>query len=514
MSNSTPAPGKVFLVGAGPGDPGLLTRRAAELIERAELIALDALVSKEIAALIPKSTQVVYVGKRSSAHTLPQEEINQLLIDEAKKGKFVVRLKGGDPFVFGRGGEEAEDLVAAGVAFEVVPGISSSIAGPAYAGIPVTHRSHATSLTLVTGHEADGTTGINWEALGRLTSGTIVFLMGFANLPTISKKLIENGMPADRPVAVVSKATRPDQRTVTGTLSTIEKIVAEANLPTPAIIVVGDVVKMRDIINWFETKPLFGKRVVVTRAREQASDLLRNLKEAGADVLQFPTIEIEQPADYTSLDQVIEGKYDWIIFTSSNGVNSYFDRLLSKGKDARVLAGVKVACIGDATARDLRGRGINPDLVPERFISTALLPHLAADQTGIKTAVIRAEAGRDELIDELRRRGGEVDLAVAYRTVGADYDLDELRKLIADRKVDIVTFTSGSTVEHFYEKLTAEERAAVNGQALIASIGPTTSDAIRRYGKEPDVVAANPTIDELLGVILARVASGEPVTAW
>ncbi|HSP35829.1 MAG TPA: uroporphyrinogen-III C-methyltransferase, partial [Thermoanaerobaculia bacterium] len=263
-----PQPGKVYLVGAGPGDAGLLTLRAAQLIESADLVALDALVSKDIAARIPKGTEVVYVGKRSSAHTLPQDKINQLLVDEAKKGRKVVRLKGGDPFVFGRGGEEAEELIAAGVPVEIVPGISSSIAGPAYAGIPVTHRLHATSVTLVTGHEADdGSTGIKWPALAQL-DGTIVFMMGFANLPVISQKLVEHGMSPDRPVAVISNGTRPEQRTVTGTLRTIEKKVAGANLPTPALIVVGEVVKLHDVINWFESKPLFGKRVIVTRARE------------------------------------------------------------------------------------------------------------------------------------------------------------------------------------------------------------------------------------------------------
>jgi uroporphyrinogen III methyltransferase / synthase len=499
-------PGTVYLVGAGPGDPGLLTVRAQELIRSADLVALDALVSKEIAAQIPKNAEVVFVGKRSSAHTLPQDKINQLLVDEAKKGRRVVRLKGGDPFVFGRGGEEGEELIAAGVPVEIVPGISSSIAGPAYAGIPVTHRSHATSLTLVTGHEADESTGINWEALGRLTSGTIVFMMGFANLPVIARKLTEYGMPADRPVAVISNATRRDQRTVVGTLTTIEANVAKANLPTPAIIVVGDVVKMRDVLNWFETKPLFGKRVIVTRAREQASDLKKALEEAGAAVLQFPTIEIAPPASWDSLDRVIEGKYDWIVFTSSNGVASYFDRLMEKKLDARALAGVKIAAVGASTAADLRTRGINADLVPDKFLSTALLPLLAEGQTGVRTAVIRAEEGREELIDELRRRGGTVDLGVAYRTVAADFDLDELRTMIAEKKVDVVTFTSGSTVDHFYGKLTAEERSAVNAQAILASMGPTTSEALRRYGKEPDVVAENATIDALRDAVIAAVS--------
>ncbi len=496
--------GGVFIVGAGPGDPGLLTVRAAELIRTADLVALDALVSREIAAQIPKGAEVVFVGKRASAHTLPQERINQLLIDEARKGRRVVRLKGGDPFVFGRGGEEGEELIAAGIAVEIVPGISSAIAGPAYAGIPVTHRAHATSLTLVTGHESGGSTGINWQALGQLQSGTIVFMMGFANLPMIARKLTEFGMPADRPVAVISKATTPDQRTVIGTLATIEASVAAANLPTPALIVVGDVVKMRDVLNWFETRPLHGKRVVVTRAREQASELRRMFEQSGASVLEFPTIEIAPPLSWDSLDRVIEARYDWLIFTSTNGVNAYFDRLATKGGDARALAGIKVAAVGESTAAQLRSRGIAPDLVPEKFLSIALLPHLAEDQRGIRTAVIRAEDGRDDLLDELRRRGGEVDLAVAYRTVAAAYDLEELRSLAGENAIDVITFTSASTADYFYGKLTDEERAAVNGGALIASIGPTTSEAVRRHGREPDIEAASATIQALHDAVVAR----------
>ena len=498
--------GTVYLVGAGPGDAGLLTMRAAELIAHADLVALDALVSNDIAALIPKTTQVVYVGKRASAHALPQDQINQLLVDEARKGKNVVRLKGGDPFVFGRGGEEAEELAAAGVQFEIVPGISSAIAGPGYAGIPVTHRAYATSVTLVTAHEADsGSTGIKWPALAQL-DGTIVFMMGFANLPSIVQKLIEHGMPADRGCAVISKGTRHDQRTVAGTLRTIEAAVNAARLETPALIVVGDVVRLHDTINWFESKPLFGKRVVVTRAREQASELKRLLEDAGAQVLQFPTIEIAPPESWESLDRVISSRYDWLVFTSTNGVRAFFERLYAAGRDARSLAEMKVAAVGQSTADDLRARGINPDLVPERFISTELLPLLAADQHGVRTAVIRAEEGRDELIDELRRRGGEVHLGVAYRTIAADYDLDELRALIAAGSIDAVTFTSASTVDHFFGKLTAAERTAVLDQAVIASIGETTSAAIRKYGKSPDVVAANATIPALRDALVAALA--------
>jgi len=498
--------GKVYLVGAGPGDPGLLTMRAAELIAKADLVALDALVSNDIAARIPKTAKVVYVGKRASDHALPQDQINQLLVSEAKSGKLVVRLKGGDPFVFGRGGEEAEELVAAGVPFEIVPGISSAIAGPGYAGIPVTHRAYATSVTLVTGHEADsGSTGIRWPALAQL-DGTIVFLMGFANLPSIVENLTAHGMPPDRGCAVISKGTRPDQRTVAGTLRDIAARVAEAKLETPALIVVGDVVKLHDTINWFEKRPLFGKRVVVTRAREQASELKRLLEESGAQVLQFPTIEIVPPASFSSLDVAIDEQFDWLVFTSTNGVAAFFSRLFAKAKDVRALAAAKIAAIGQSTADDLRTRGVNPDVVPERFISTELLPLLPADQTGLRTAVIRAEEGRDELIDELRRRGGDVHLAVAYRTIAADYDLEELRGLIATDAIDVVTFTSASTVDHFFARLTDEERTGVMNRAVLASIGETTSAAIRKYGKAPDVVAEKATIQALHDAVVERVA--------
>jgi uroporphyrinogen III methyltransferase / synthase len=497
--------GIVYLVGAGPGDPRLLTLRAAELLATADLVALDALVSRDIVAMIGKQAEIVYVGKRAGAHAVPQDETNRLLIEEARKGKKVVRLKGGDPFVFGRGGEEAEELAAAAVPIEVVPGISSAIAAPAYAGIPVTHRDHATSVTFVTGHEADsGSTGIRWPALAQL-DGTIVFLMGFANLGTIVHRLMEHGMSPHRGCAVISKGTRFDQRTVSGTLRNIEMCVREADLETPALIVVGNVVQLHETINWFESKPLFGKRIVVTRAREQASELKRLFEESGAQVLQFPTIEIVPPPSWDSLDRAIEKRYDWLIFTSTNGVAAFFERLFLKGKDVRVLAGTKVAAVGQTTAADLRVRGIQPDLVPERFISTELLPLLAADQTGIRTCVVRAAEGREELVDELRRRGGEVDLAVAYQTKAADYDLGELRALIAAETIDVVTFTSASTVEHFYEKLSDDERARVNGRAVLASIGATTSEAVRRYGKEPDVVAGKPSVAALHDAVLQHL---------
>jgi uroporphyrinogen III methyltransferase/synthase len=488
--------GKVYLVGAGPGDPGLLTIRAAQLLESADVVMTDALVSPPILARIPKSTEVIYVGKRAGAHTVPQDQTNRILIDKAREGKRVVRLKGGDPFVFGRGGEEAEELVEAGIEFEVVPGISSGIAGPAYAGIPVTHRDHATAVMFVTGHESDDSTGIDWQTLARF-NGTIVFYMGIANLGTISRKLRENGRRADQPVALVSRGTTPKQRTVVGTLENIEDV--SRGIETPALIIVGTVVELHEKISWFEKKPLYGKRVVVTRAREQASDLKRMLEESGAEVVEFPTIEIGAPASFESLDRVIASidDYQWIVFTSTNGVNAFFDRLAGAGKDARALAGRMIAAVGESTAQSLRSRGINPDLIPPRFQSAALLPLLEKDQRGIRTAVIRAAAGSDELIDELRKRGGEVDLAIAYETRPVTGDLQSLEN------IDIVTFTSGSTVDHFFGAI----ENGIAKHARLASIGPMTTEAIRRHGRVPDIEADAATVAALHAAILRACRS-------
>ncbi len=385
--------------------------------------------------------------------------------------------------------------MAAGVAFEIVPGISSSIAGPAYAGIPVTHRSFATSLTLVTGHESESSTGIKWDALAQL-DGTIVFMMGFGNLGTIVSKLIEYGVTPDRPIAVISKATTPEQRTVAGTLATIEAKVIEAKLPTPALIVVGDVVKLHDTINWFETKPLFGKRIVVTRAREQASDLKRLFQDSGATVIEFPTITIAPPESLDSLDRSIDERFDWLVFTSANGVAAFFERLFAKGRDVRALAGTRVACVGETTAAALRARGLAPDLVPEKFMSSAMIPLFEDDQNGVRIAVIRAAEGREEFVEEMRRRGADVHIAVAYRTMPVATNADELHD------IDAVTFTSASTVGNFF--------AAIGDQsldgALLASIGPMTSEAIRKHGRDVGVEAASASVQALCdGVVNALI---------
>jgi uroporphyrinogen III methyltransferase/synthase len=482
-----------------------------QAIADADVIVYDRLANPALLEHARPGAELIYAGKEPSGELMTQERINQLLCDRAAKGNLVVRLKGGDPFVFGRGGEEAEEIVAAGIDVEIVPGISSSIAGPAYAGIPVTHRSYATSLTLVTAHESEGSTGVRWPVLAQL-DGTIVFMMGFGNLPLIVKNLTEAGMASGKPVAVISKATTAEQRTVTGTLADIEARVAEAGLPTPALIVVGEVVRMREAINWFEKRPLFGTRIVVTRAREQASELKRVLEESGASVLQFPVIEIAPPDSWESLDRVAAdpASYQGLIFTSVNGVNAFFERLHLRGSDTRALHGCRIAAVGEATAAALRDHGVAADLVPEKFQSAALLPLLEDDQRGIRTAVIRAAEGREELIDELRRRGGEVDLAVAYRTKAADSDLDTLRRWIEEDAIDIVTFTSASTVERFFEKLTEPERTRVMRRAAFASIGPATSEALRRYARDPEIEAANATLAALHDAVVASRARPAP----
>jgi uroporphyrinogen III methyltransferase/synthase len=316
--------------------------------------------------------------------------------------------------------------------------------------------------------------------------------MGFGNLATIAERLTANGVSPDRPVAVISKATTPEQRTVTGTLANIEGRVAEANLPTPALIVVGDVVKLHDVINWFESKPLFGKRIVVTRAREQASELARLFEESGATVIQFPTIEIAPTESCDSLDRAIDERFDWLVFTSTNGVSAFFERLFAKGEDVRALAGVRIACVGETTAASLRSRGVVPDLVPDKFMSAALIPHFDADLHRVRIAVIRAAEGRDEFIDEMRSRGAEVHLAVAYRTVPVAANADELHD------IDVVTFTSASTVDNFFATAPSIEGA------LLASIGPTTSDALRKHGRQPDIEASTASIQALHDAVHAE----------
>jgi uroporphyrinogen III methyltransferase/synthase len=483
----------VYLVGAGPGDPGLLTRRGEQLLRAADVVVYDRLASRSLLELAPAAAERVDVGKAPGRAAMSQDEINALLVARGGEGKQVVRLKGGDPFVFGRGGEEAEACIAAGVPFEVVPGVTSAIAAPAYAGIPVTHRGVATSVTVVTGHEdpTKGTLDTDWEALAR-TGGTLVILMGAGHLEDIARVLVKAGRPPETPVAAVRWGTRPEQRTVHATLETI----ATAGVEAPSAIVVGEVAALD--FAWFEARPLFGRAVVVTRAREQASELRVKLEALGAEVVELPAIAIE-PVDFAL--PALDG--GWLVFTSVNGVDAFFDRgLMSRGLDARALGRVRIAAIGSGTAGALARRSVRPDLVPERFVAESLLDAFPAPATTDEPVVIaRAEQARDVLAAGLASRGYAVTVLPVYRTVAATPDAADLARVRAGA-VDAITFTSSSTVTNFCDAL----GALPDPQPLVVSIGPVTSDTARARGLRVDHEADPHTIDGLVASLLGALS--------
>lgn len=495
--------GRVYLVGAGPGDPGLLTVRGRQLLEQAEVVVYDYLASPRLLELAPPSAERIYVGKQAAAHTLRQEQINQLLVEQARLGRLVVRLKGGDPFIFGRGGEEALALAEAGVEFEVVPGVTSGVAGPAYAGIPVTHRNVATCVGLVAGHETPdkGEPTMDWPALAAWP-GTLVFYMGVENLGFICRKLIEHGQAADTPAAAVRWGTTPQQQTVEATLATLAGAVARANLRPPAVIVVGPVVALRGQLAWFERRPLLGRRIVVTRARAQASGLAARLEQLGAEVIELPAIRIEPPATPAHMDAAVGslGRYDWVILTSVNGVDALWAALERNGLDARALAGRLVAAIGEPTADALARRGIRADLVPPQFTSGAVVGALAGRELrGRRVLCPRADIAPPEMIDQLRQAGAEVDEVVAYRTVPDNAGAPALAERLARGEIHWLTFTSSSTVRNFLAAIPAEQLCP---PARIASIGPATSQTLREAHLEPAVEASPHTIPGLVEAIL------------
>lgn len=493
--------GTVYLVGAGPGDPGLLTLRAAELIARADVLVYDALVSSAIMERRRAAAEVVYVGKRGGHHTRTQAEINALLVELARSHATVVRLKGGDPFVFGRGGEEAMALHEAGIAFEVVPGVTAGVAVPAYAGIPVTQRGMASSVSFVTGHEdpLKSDTDLDWEQLARGV-GTVVFYMGVGRMEENFRRMVAAGRHAATPAAVVEWGTYPRQRTVVGTLATLPSLAREAGIGAPAITIVGEVVTLRETLAWFDTRPLSGKRVVVTRARAQASDFAALLEVLGAETIQFPTIRIEDAADPAPLRQAAErvGEFDWVVFTSVNGVERFWTALREVGRDARAFGRARVCAIGPATSDAVAARGVRPDLVPDEFVAEGVLAALSAavDLRGTRILLPRAEVARPVLPDTLRERGAEVVEVAAYRTVQDGSEVDVMRGRLAAGEVDVVTFTASSTVKNYVELLGADV-----GGARVASIGPITSAAARELGLRVDVEAAEYTIPGLVHAV-------------
>ena len=495
---------KVYLIGAGPGDPGLFTLRGKALLEKADVIVYDYLANPSLLQWARPDAELVYVGKKAGDHALRQIEINSLLVEKAREGKLVARLKGGDPYIFGRGGEEAEELLEAGIEFEEVPGISSAIAGPAYAGIPLTHRSFASSVTLITGHEDPDKPGSahNWKALAA-GANTLVFVMGMKNLPEISRKLIEAGLRPDTPAALVYWGTTPRHRSLVSTLAKLPQEAVAQGFTNPSLIVVGGVVSLHDRLNWFEKKPLLGRGVVVTRAREQASGLANMLAELGADVIQFPTINISPLAEYGEVDAVVAklDGYDWLVFTSVNGVKHFWQRLAACGKDSRALGGRKVAAIGPATADELRARGIEPDFIPEKYVAEGVVEGLLAlGMAGKRVLVPRAKEAREVLPDELGKAGAVVDVLPVYQTLPADARREEVLELLREGRIHCVTFGSSSTVDNFLS-LISVDTVREHHQVRLAAIGPVTKKTLERHGLECHIMPEEYTIPALVEAV-------------
>jgi uroporphyrinogen III methyltransferase / synthase len=494
--------GVVYLVGAGPGDPGLMTARSLQLIAEADTIFYDRLIPPGALDGVRADAELVYVGKQPGVPSVPQDEIGARLVEAGRAGKSVVRLKGGDPFVFGRGGEEGEALRGAGVEFEVVPGVTAGVAATAYAGIPVTHRDDASAVAFVTGHEGPEKeeSALDWAALARFP-GTLVFYMGVKRLAENAAALIEAGRDPEEAAAAIERGTWPGQRTVTATLGTIAEAVAGEKIEAPALIVVGEVAKRREELEWFERRPLHGKRVVVTRARAQASGLAATLRGLGAEVVELPAIRIESRIESEEVRKAAGalGIYELVCLTSPNGVRLLFEAIEAAGLDARALAGVTVAAIGPGTARALAERGVLADVVPERFVAEGLIEALEdTEVSGARVLVARAAEARDVLPDALRERGAEVDVVALYETVREEPGADEIE---AAQGADYVTFTSSSTVTN----LTAALGDRFPSGARVVSIGPITSEAVRAAGLEVDVEAARHDVDGLLTALLDDV---------
>jgi uroporphyrinogen III methyltransferase/synthase len=485
----------VYLVGAGPGDPGLLTARALELIASADVIVYDRLIPASALEGARPAAELLYVGKEGGGPSKAQDEIERLLIEHGSAGQQVVRLKGGDPFVFGRGGEEAEALLAAGIEFEVVPGVTAGVAAPAYAGIPVTHRELASAVAFVTGHEdpSKPESALDYGALA-VFPGTLVLYMGARQLPAITERLIAAGRSDDEPAAVIERGTLPPQRVITGTLVDIASRAAGAQVRAPAITVIGPVAALHERLSWLKAPPLAGISVAVTRARAQASGLASRLRALGATVIEAPTIQIV-PLDGPAPDLK---RFDLLCLTSPNGVRLLFGRLTAAGQDARALAGCTVAAIGPGTARALAEHGIFADVVPERFVAEALVE--ALDEVPVQRALIaRAAEARDVLPEALWARGAQVEILALYKTVAEPLSESQLQAVAA---ADYVTFTSSSTVRFFFDA--AGHR--VGEQTRLVSIGPVTSAALRERGRKPSVEAERHDIDGLVDALLADVA--------
>lgn len=498
--------GKVIIVGAGPGDPGLLTLKGKEWIEKADVIIYDYLANERFLDYARVNAEKVFVGKKKGDHTLSQEQINELMLKRAKEGKLVVRLKGGDPFIFGRGGEEAEELVNAGIAFEIVPGVTAATSVPAYAGIPLTHRNFTSTITFVTGHENSEKehSEVAWDKISTGT-GTLVFFMGVVNLPNIVKNLVDNGRDKKTPVSIIRWGTTHKQETVVGTLGNIVELAEKRKIKPPSIIVVGDVVKLNKKLNWFETKPLFKKQIIVTRALDQASDFSDLLEKEGACPIQFPTIETVPPDSWEALDRAIQNieMYDWLIFTSANGVKCFLERIKENRKDVRCLKGIKLCAIGPKTAEVLERLGIRIDFVPPEYKAEAIIEGLGTNEIkGKKVLIPRAAVAREVLPEELIKLGASVDVVEAYKTIQPQGKTDEMREMLENKEIDVITFTSSSTVTNFINMFNKEEISGLVNGVAIACIGPITAETAEKNGLKASIIPENYTIEAFTDAIV------------
>jgi len=499
--------GTVYLVGAGPGDTGLLTLRGAELLRRADVVVYDALANPDLLRFAPPNAEFISRGKNMA---MPQAEITSLIIARAHEGKTVVRLKGGDPFIFGRGGEEAEALAAEKILFEIVPGVSSITAVPNYAGIPLTHRDHCSSFTVFTGHSdsADTATAFRYDQLAKIP-GTKVVLMGTNQLDDWTKALVTSGMSSQTPVAIIHRGTTGRQKTVTGTLATIAALAAKEKIVPPALTVIGDVVKLRRKLNWFENRPLFGQRIVVTRRSEQTGSFARRLTELGADVLEVPTIKIAQPTETDAIvDALLElNSYDWLVFTSTNGVTAFFDIFFRRFQDLRDIGGARIAAVGPATAAKLRELHLQVDLTPQEFTARKIAEAFKKyqDIENVKMCLLRAEVANHDLPDALQELGAIVDDIAIYKTVPETEDPTGAGKRLFEDGADWLTFTSNSTVEHFHARFDLPSLLKKFPHLKIASIGPETSKVIRTLKLEPALEAKEHTTDGLVSELLRAV---------
>ena len=512
--------GKVYIVGAGPGDIGLLTVKGLKCLRKAEVVVYDLHLNAQVLNYINHHAEFIYAGKRGGRHTMTQDEINRVMIEKAKQGKIICRLKGGDPFVFGRGGEEAEALSKEGIEFEIVPGVSSAVAAPAYAGIPLTHRLYSSSFAVVPGYEdaAKGETSINWEKLATGV-GTIVFLMTVKNIALVCQRLIENNRNPETPVAVIRWGTRPDQTTIVGNLRNIPDLVKEKDIKPPAVMVVGDVVKLREHLKWYEKKPLFGHRILVTREHSGGFELL---EELGAEIIEFPTIEIVPPITWDELDKSIDKieTYNWLIFTSANSVKFFFKRFFERDKDIRELKGIKICAVGSKTALEVKKYGLKVDLVPEEFNAEGLVEAFLKEHReqnlpigqagtehrlkGLKILLPRAEVAREIFPEKVKEMGGEIDIATAYRAVTPEIHGKRLNRFLKEGKISIATFTSAATFNNFMSIMDHDAHELLRGVA-IAVIGPVTARAVEKAGLKVSIMPEQATIEAMVQEIIEWV---------